>query len=285
MTTLTLDLAGHEVHRLGFGAMRLPTEPADARAASITLLRKAVDLGVTLVDTAHLYGWGANEELVADALYPYPDGLLVATKLGVERRPEHPDGAVYNGSERFLRAQVDDALRRLRVDRIDLMQLHRVDPAIPLADQVGVLRDLRDEGKIGHIGLSEVTAAQLAEARETAAIASVQNRYNLLDREYDAVVDACEQAGIAFLPWRPVAAGSAGTTAVIAEVARELGATGTQIALAWLLRRSPVVAPIPGTASLAHLTENLAAARFELSAEQYARLDHAADPESVFPAR
>lgn len=276
MTPLTLELAGHRVHRLGFGAMRLPTEPTDARATSITLLRKAVDLGVTLVDTAHLYGWGANEELVAEALHPYPDGLLVATKLGVERRSDDADGAVYNGSEAFLRSQVDDALRRLRVERIDLMQLHRVDPAIPLADQVGVLRDLRAEGKIGHIGLSQVSAAQLSEARATVEIASVQNRYNILDRESDPVVDACEAAGIAFLPWRPVVAGGAGATAVIAAVACELDATATQIALAWLLRRSPVIVPIPGTASTAHLAENLAAAQLELADDQYERLDRAA---------
>ncbi|MEV0364093.1 aldo/keto reductase [Nocardia fusca] len=276
MTTLTLDLAGSRVHRLGFGAMRLATEPDDARFASIELLRRAVELGVTLIDTAHLYGWGANEELVAEALHPYPEGLLVATKLGVERRRDHPDGAVYNGSERFLRRQVDDALRRLRVDRIALMQLHRIDPAIPLADQVGVLGDLRDEGKIGHIGLSEVSAAQLAEARETVDIASVQNRYNILDREYDPVVDACEQAGIAFLPWRPVVAGTAGATAVIAAVARELDATATQVVLAWLLRRSRVVVPIPGTASPGHLIENLAAARLELTDHQYERLDRIA---------
>ncbi|MFI6314065.1 aldo/keto reductase [Nocardia fusca] len=276
MTTLTLDLAGSRVHRLGFGAMRLATEPDDARFASIELLRRAVELGVTLIDTAHLYGWGANEELVAEALHPYPEGLLVATKLGVERRRDHPDGAVYNGSERFLRRQVDDALRRLRVDRIALMQLHRIDPAIPLADQVGVLGDLRDEGKIAHIGLSEVSAAQLAEARETVDIASVQNRYNILDREYDPVVDACEQAGIAFLPWRPVVAGTAGATAVIAAVARELDATATQVVLAWLLRRSRVVVPIPGTASPGHLIENLAAARLELTDHQYERLDRIA---------
>jgi aryl-alcohol dehydrogenase-like predicted oxidoreductase len=276
MTTLTLDLAGSRVHRLGFGAMRLAAEPDDARFASIELLRRAVELGVTLIDTAHLYGWGANEELVAEALHPYPEGLLVATKLGVERRRDHPDGAVYNGSERFLRRQVDDALRRLRVDRIALMQLHRIDPAIPLADQVGVLGDLRDEGKVGHIGLSEVSAAQLAEARETVDIASVQNRYSILDREYDPVVDACEQAGIAFLPWRPVVAGTAGATAVIAAVARELGATATQVVLAWLLRRSRVVVPIPGTASPSHLIENLAAARVELTDHQYERLDRIA---------
>ncbi|WP_327147082.1 aldo/keto reductase [Nocardia sp. NBC_01329] len=261
------------MHRLGFGAMRLAAEPDDARAASIELLRRAVELGVTLIDTAHLYGWGANEELIAEALHPYPEGLLVATKFGVERRRDHPDGAVYNGSERFLRRQVDDALRRLRVDRIALMQLHRIDPAIPLADQVGLLGDLRDEGKIGHIGLSEVSAAQLAEARETVDIVSVQNRYNILDREYDPVVDACEQAGIAFLPWRPVVAGAAGATAVIAAVARELDATATQVVLAWLLRRSGVIVPIPGTGSLSHLTENLTAARLEITDHQYERLD------------
>lgn len=276
MTTLTLDLAGSRVHRLGFGAMRLAAEPDDARFASIGLLRRAVELGVTLIDTAHLYGWGANEELVAEALHPYPEGLLVATKLGVERRRDHPDGAVYNGSERFLRRQVDDALRRLRVDRIALMQLHRIDPAIPLADQVGVLGDLRDEGKIGHIGLSEVSAAQLAEARETVDIVSVQNRYNILDREYDPVLDACEQAGIAFLPWRPVVAGTAGATAVIAAVARELDATATQVVLAWLLHRSRVIVPIPGTASPGHLAENLAAVRLELTDHQYERLDRIA---------
>ncbi|WP_278262664.1 aldo/keto reductase [Nocardia sp. AG03] len=270
---LAIELAGYRLHRMGFGAMRLPTEPDDDRAASIALLRKAVELGVTLIDTAHLYGWGANEELVAEALYPYPEGLLVATKLGVEQRPDHPDGAVYNGSERFLRAQVEDALRRLRVERIDLMQLHRIDREIPVADQVGTLRELRDEGKIAHIGLSEVDTAQLAEARAVVEIASVQNRYNILDREHEAVVDACAAAGIAFLPWRPAAAGTSGEAAVIAAIAADLDATPTQVALAWLLHRSPVIAPIPGTASPTHLTENLAAAHLHLTAEHYQRLD------------
>lgn len=271
--TTTLDLAGYRVGRLGFGAMRLPTESGDPRKASIALLRRVVELGVTLIDTAHLYGWGANEELIAEALHPYPADVLVTTKTGVEQRPDHPQGAVYNGGERFLRTQVDDALRRLRVERVDLLQLHRVDPEIPVPEQVGTLRDLRDEGKIGHIGLSEVDVDQLAEARATVEIASVQNRYNVLDREHEPVLDACEKAGIAFLPWRPVAAGTSGTTAAIADVARELDATPTQVTLAWLLRRSPVMAPIPGTASIAHLEENVAAAALELTDEQYRRLD------------
>ncbi|WP_336083459.1 aldo/keto reductase [Nocardia sp. SSK8] len=273
MKDSAVELAGYRLPRIGFGAMRLPTEPGEERAASIGLLRVAVDLGVRLVDTAHLYGWGANEELVAEALSPYADGLLVATKLGIEQRADHPDGMVYNGSAKFLRAQVEDALRRLRVERIDLMQLHRIDPEIPVAEQVGTLRDLRDEGKLGHIGLSEVDTAQLAEAREVVEIASVQNRYNILDREHEAVVDACTAAGIAFLPWRPVAAGTGGETAVIAEIATELDATPTQITLAWLLHRSPVIAPIPGTASPAHLADNFAAAALDLTAEQYERLD------------
>ena len=222
------------MHRLGVGAMRLAAEPDGARSASMELLRCAVELGVTLIDTAHLYGWGANEELIAEALHPYPEELLVP--------------------------------------------VHCIDPAIPLADQVGVLADLRDEGKIGHIGLSEVSAAQLAEVRETVDIAGVQNRYNILDREHDPVVDACEQACIAFLPWRPVVAGTAGATAVIAVVARELDATATQVVLAWLLRRSRVIAPIPGTASLGHLTENLTAAGVEITDDQYERLDRIAAP-------
>lgn len=272
MKESAIELAGYRLPRIGFGAMRWPTGPEE-RAQSVRLLREAVDLGVRLVDTAHLYGWGANEELVAEALAPYADGLLVATKLGVEQRADHPDGAVYNGGEKFLRAQVEDALRRLRVERIDLMQLHRVGPEIPVAEQVGTLRDLRDEGKIGHVGLSEVDTAQLAEAREVVEIASVQNRYNVLDREHEPVLDACTAAGIAFLPWRPAAAGTAGETAVIADIAAELDATPTQLALAWLLHRSPVITPIPGTASRTHLAENLAAAALDLTTEQYQRLD------------
>ncbi|MBW8483066.1 aldo/keto reductase [Actinomadura parmotrematis] len=267
---------GLNVRRLGFGAMRLPTEPGPAREGAIAVARRAVELGVTLIDTAFLYRWGANEELLAEALHPYPDGLLVTTKVGVVRT-DGPQGWRHDGRPDSLREQVEGALRRLRAERIELLQLHRIDPGTPLEDQVGALRDLRDEGKIGRIGLSEVTAGELDRARRVTAIASVQNRYNLFDRAYEPVLAACEAAGVAFLPWRPVVAGEAGATAEVAAVAAELGATPTQVALAWLLGRSPVVLPIPGTARIAHLEENLAAERFRLSADQRARLDRLAE--------
>ena len=256
------------VGRIGYGAMHLSAEPAD-RVASVALLRRAVELGVTLIDTAHLYGGGANEELIAEALHPYPAELLVTTKVGVSKASGEWQ---LDGRPEVLREQVDAALRRLRVDRIELLQLHRVDPEVPLADQVGTLRELRDAGKLGLIGLSEVTVAQLAEARAVIEIASVQNRYNLLDREHEPVLDECEKAGIAFLPWRPVAAGSSGATPAIAQVAAETGATATQVALAWLLARSPVMLPIPGTTNPAHLAENLAAADLVLSPDQVERI-------------
>ncbi|MFD3619325.1 aldo/keto reductase [Streptomyces sp. NPDC058676] len=275
--TTTFRVGGDlEIRRLGFGAMRLPTEPADARAASVALLRRAVELGVTLIDTAHLYGWGANEELVAEALHPYPSGLLVTTKVGVVRPAA--DAWAYDARPASLRTQVDEALRRLRTDRVELLQLHRIDPDTPLADQLGALGELRSEGKIGRIGLSEVTVAELAEARSIVDIASVQNRYNLLDREYEPVLKACEAADIAFLPWRPLAPGAADKEPEIAAVASELEASPTQVALAWLLAHSPVMAPIPGTASLGHLEENVAAADIRLTRDQYDRLNRAAAP-------
>ncbi|MFB4312020.1 aldo/keto reductase [Actinomadura sp. GTD37] len=250
--------------------MQLPAGPGEARENSIAVARRAVELGVTLIDTAYLYGWGANEELLVEALHPFPDGVLVTTKVGVVP-PDPPREAALCGRPEVLREQVEGALRRLRVDRLDLLQLHRVDPDVPLDDQVGTLRDLRDEGKIGHIGLSEVTVAQLERAREIVDIASVQNRYNLLDREHEAVLDACTAAGIAFLPWRPVL--PATTAGEIAAVAAEAGATAAQVALAWLLGRSPVVLPIPGTSSIEHLEENAAAASLRLSDGQRSRLD------------
>ncbi|WP_368407023.1 aldo/keto reductase [Actinomadura sp. NAK00032] len=256
--------------RLGFGAMQLPTGPGQARENSVAVARRAVELGVTLIDTAYLYGWGANEELLVEALHPFPDDVLVTTKVGVIP-PEPPREAALCGRPEVLRDQVERALRRLRTERLELLQLHRVDPEVPLADQVGTLRDLRDEGKIGHIGLSEVTVAELDEARRIVDIASVQNRYNLLDREHDAVLDACTAAGIAFLPWRPVL--PATTAGEVAAVAAELDATPAQVALAWLLGRSPVVLPIPGTASIGHLEENVAAAGLRLTDRQQARLD------------
>ncbi|KZB85762.1 aldo/keto reductase [Amycolatopsis regifaucium] len=257
------------VRRLGFGAMHLPTESGPARENAIAVARRAVELGVTLIDTAHLYGGGANEELLAEALYPYPEDVVVTTKVGVVRTG---DDWKYDARPESLRVQVDEGLRRLRVERIELLQLHRIDPETPLADQLGALRDLRDEGKIGRVGLSEVTAGELARAREIVDIASVQNRYSLLDRSYEAVLDACEAAGIAFLPWRPVLGAASSATVALAAVASELGVTTAQVGLAWLLARSPVILPIPGTAKLSHLEENVAAAEVKLTAEQLKRL-------------
>ncbi|MFJ8662131.1 aldo/keto reductase [Streptomyces sp. NPDC093795] len=263
--------------RLGFGAMRLPTAPGPEREAALLVARRAVERGVTLIDTAHMYGWGANEELLAEALHPYPDGLLITTKVGVVQGG--PEGWAYDARPESLREQVEHGLRRLRTERIGLLQLHRIDPAVPVAEQVGALRELQLEGKIGHIGLSEVTTAQLDEARQTAEIASVQNRYNLLDREHESVLEACEAAGIAFLPWRPVAAAAdSGQASALAAVADELGATTPQVLLAWLLARSPVVLPIPGTGSLVHLEENLDAADLRLTDAQRRRLDPPAMP-------
>jgi aryl-alcohol dehydrogenase-like predicted oxidoreductase len=271
MEATTFRIGGDRgVRRLGFGAMHLATAPGPDREAAIMVARRAVELGVNLIDTAHLYGWGANEELLAEALYPYPDDLLIATKVGVAP-PEPPREAAICGRPEILRDQVEQALRRLRVERLDLLQLHRVDPEVPLADQVGTLRDLRVDGKIRHIGLSEVSTDQLAEARRTIDVASVQNRYNVLDREHEPVLEDCAEAGIAFLPWRPVHPAVASTE--IAAVAAELGATAAQVSLAWLLARSPVVLPIPGTTTIDHLEQNVAATAVELSPAQRARLD------------
>ncbi|MGA6172901.1 aldo/keto reductase [Streptomyces sp. NPDC012600] len=272
MTSTTLRIGGDlDVHRLGFGAMRLPTGPGPDRARSLAVARRAVELGVTLIDTAHLYGGGANEELLAEALHPYPDGLLITTKVGVARSADTGEWGL-DARPAVLREQVDLALRRLRVERIELLQLHRIDPETPLAEQLGTLGELQSEGKIGHLGLSEVTVDELNQARALVDVASVQNGYNLLEREHEPVLAACEAAGIAFLPWRPVAHGDVGANAEVAAVAAELGATPTQVSLAWLLAHSPVMLPIPGTARMAHLEENVAAAEVTLSQEQYDRL-------------
>ncbi|MFI6943653.1 aldo/keto reductase [Streptomyces sp. NPDC050418] len=277
MTPRTIRIGGDlEVRRLAFGAMHLPTGAGAERENSLAVARRAVELGITLIDTAFLYGGGANEELLVEALYPYPKELLVTTKIGIAVSAAGEWDL--DGRPAVLREQVDAALARLRMERIELLQLHRVDPKVPLADQVGTLRELRDEGKIGRIGLSEVTVAQLAEARGIVEIASVQNRYSLLDREHEPVLTACTEAEIAFLPWRTAAWGKAGANEVVAEVAAELDATATQVALAWLLGHSPVMVPIPGTARIAHLEENVAAEGLALTAGQRARLDGLAEP-------
>ncbi|MFF0739281.1 aldo/keto reductase [Streptomyces sp. NPDC004111] len=278
MTATVFRIGGDlEVRRLGFGAMHLTTEPGPARTTSLAVARRAVELGVNLIDTAFLYGGGANEELLVEALHPYPAGLLVTTKVGVAQSGPDREWQL-DGRPAVLRDQVESALRRLRVERLELLQLHRIDPETPLADQIGTLRELRDEGKIGRIGLSEVTVGELDEARAIVDIATVQNRYNLLDREHEPVLEACEAAGIGFLPWRPVAWGDSGARAEVAAVATELDASPTQVALAWLLGRSPVVLPIPGTSRTAHLEENLAAADLHLPAPLRDRLDLLAAP-------
>lgn len=257
------------IHRLGFGAMRLTEwRPADTPPDAVKVARRAVELGVNFIDTADAYDLGANEELLATALHPYPDGLVIATKAG-QSRPSR--GAwVPLGRPEYLRQQVELSLRRLRVDRLDLFQLHRVDPAVPEADQFGTLGQLRAEGKVRHVGLSEVTVDQVAHARELVEIASVQNLYNLGDRRHEAVLDYCAAEGIAFIPWLPIAGGR--PSPVAAEIAATLGATAAQVSLAWLLRRAPVVVPIPGTSSVEHLEENVAAARLDLTDVQFDRL-------------
>lgn len=279
------------VRRIGYGAMRLTAapDPADGelgaghvwkpptdRAAAAAVLRKAVGLGVNLIDTADSYMIGGGEELIADALHPYADDLTIATKVGVVR-PSATEW-VPLGHPAYLRQQAELSLRRLRVERLDLLQLHRLDDAYPLADQIGALKQLRDEGKVRHIGLSEVGVEQLREAAAITPIASVQNLYNLADRQHEAVVDYATEQGIAFLPFFPVAMGAhARAGGVVAEVAAELGATTAQTALAWLLRRSPVIVPIPGTTSVGHLEENVRALEVELSDEQFARLSGVAE--------
>ncbi|WP_072481927.1 aldo/keto reductase [Amycolatopsis australiensis] len=260
---------GLSVRRLGFGAMRL-TEWDYVPVGAAAVARRAAELGVTFFDTADAYDLGLNEELLADVLHPY-EGLCIATKCG-HARPSRSEW-VPLGRPEYLRQQAELSLRRLRVERLDLLQLHRVDPQVPLADQIGVLARLRDEGKVARIGLSEVSVAQLAEARAIAPIASVQNRYNLTDRASEGVLDYCERERIAFIPWLPIANGHHATAGgVIGKVAAGLGATPAQVSLGWLLRRSPVVIPIPGTSSLAHLEENCAAAEIVLSDDDIARL-------------
>ncbi|HEX5740363.1 MAG TPA: aldo/keto reductase [Pilimelia sp.] len=275
----TLSIGGDlPVHRLGFGAMHLTSgrawgPPAD-RAAAVRLVREAVDRGVTFIDTADSYGLGANEELLAEALHPYPEGVVVATKAGQSRPAE--DRWVPLGRPEYLRQQAELSLRRLRRDTLDLFQLHRVDPHVPLEEQVGALADLRAAGKVRHIGLSEVGVGELTRARAVVPIASVQNLYHLGDRRHDDVLAACEAAGTAFVAWRPLPRDPR-VRAAAAAVAAECGATPTQVALAWLLNRSPVLLPIPGTRSLDHLVENVGAAALTLTAGQRRRLDAAAD--------
>ena len=255
------------VHRLGFGAMRITGEgiwgePKD-RAEAVRVLRKAVELGINFIDTADSYGPSVSEEIIAEALYPYSKELVIATKAGLER--PGPDQWVPNGKPAHLRMACEGSLRRLRVERIDLFQLHRIDDKVPAEDQLGTLKDLQAEGKIMHIGLSEVSVAQIENARKHVPIVTVQNRYSVLDRGAEDVLEYCERANIGFIPWFPLGAGQLSAAgSKLEKIAEQAKITPSQLALAWLLRRSPVMLPIPGTSQVTHLEENVATAAVKI---------------------
>jgi pyridoxine 4-dehydrogenase len=278
----TFDIAGKRVAPLGFGAMRLTGlgvwgEPAD-RQECVRVVRRALELGVQLVDTADSYGPHVSEQIIREAVHPYPDDVLIATKAGLTRNGpdviETAQGRVRLGPKawppvgrpEYLRQQAEMCLRRLGLDRIDLFQLHRVDPKVPLEDQVGELKALKDEGKVVAVGLSQVDVAQIERARAVVEISTVQNRYNLTDRSSAEVLDYCTREGIGFIPWAPVAAGElAAPGGVLDRIAAAHDATSAQVALAWLLARSPMMLPIPGTSRVSHLEENLAATGLSLT--------------------
>jgi pyridoxine 4-dehydrogenase len=263
-----LALAGYSVPRVGFGTLRLPPD----RGAAAALLRRAYDLGVRLFDTADVYGPETAEQAIAAAFHPYPDDLLVATKGGAS--PRRGPSWMADGSPAYLRTACDASLRRLRLDTIDLYQLHWPDPNIPIEESVGGLVDLQREGKIRHIGLSNVTAAQLTAARGVANIVSVQNRCSVVGPHDDAVIDICTRDTIAYLPWYPLGCGSLARHAgALGRVADRHGATPAQVAIAWLLHRSPVICAIPGTGSIDHLKENVAAANLALSDDDLTDLE------------
>ncbi|MFI1913794.1 aldo/keto reductase [Nocardia sp. NPDC020380] len=280
-----VELGGKKVFRMAFGAMHLGDPmiwgpPAD-RDHSIRLARRAVELGVNHIDTADSYGLGTVEDILREALHPYPDHLLIATKIGqVQPRPLE---WVPIGHPALLRHQCEMSLRRLGVDRIDLLYLHRADPNVPFADQLGTMRELQQEGKIGHFGLSEVTVEQIEAARSIIEVAAVQSIYNLTVRGWDAVVDYCDRERIPFVAWWPVMSGAlAQPGGVVAEIAAQAGASPAQVALAWLLARSDMLCTIPGTTSLAHLDENVEAAALRLTDAQIAALTAAGSSDGDF---
>jgi len=275
----TFTLGGDlPVNRLGFGAMRItgegiwgePKDPSEAR----NVLRRAIELGVNFIDTADSYGPEVSERILGETLFPYPQDLVIATKGGLTR--QGPNQWTPVGRPEYLRQQVEMSLRRLRLERIDLYQLHRIDPKVPVAESLGALRDLQKEGKIRHIGLSEVSPKEIEQAQKTVQIVSVQNRYNLSDREHENVLQYCEQHGLAFIPWFPVAAGKLTEAGgPLAETAKRHGVSVAQLSLAWLLHRSPVMLPIPGTSSVAHLEENVAAANVKLGDREWSAIEQA----------
>lgn len=268
------------VHRLGYGTMRLvgegawgePEDPEEARR----VLRRAVELGVNLIDTADAYGPEIAERLIAEALYPYPQGLVIATKGGITR--QGPAKTEYVGRAGYLIQCVEMSLRRLKLERIDLYQLHRIDPRTPLEESLGALKRMQEQGKIRHVGLSEVTPAEIEEVQKIVPVVSVQNRYSLADRRHEATLAYCEEHGIGFLPWYPIAAGKLlkpehPAARALARMAARHSASAAQLSLAWLLQRSPVMLPIPGTSKVAHLEENVKAAGLGVSAEEWAELE------------
>jgi pyridoxine 4-dehydrogenase len=263
------------VHRLGFGAMRLTGkgvwgEPPD-REEAIRVLRRAVDLGINFIDTADSYGPGVSEEIIAEALYPYPAGLVIATKAGFDR--SGPDKWATNGRPEHLREACEGSLRRLRLERIDLFQLHRIDSKVRAEDQLQTLKDLQAQGKIRHIGLSEVSVEQIKQAQTMVPIVTVQNRYSLLDRAAEDVLKYCDGEKIGFIPWFPLAAGKVSAAEELARIATRLKATPSQLALAWLLWRSPAILPIPGTSRVTHLEENVGAAELKIDEATMQEID------------
>ena len=276
----TFSLGGDlPVTRLGFGAMRITGkgiwgEPADPESAR-QVLRRVVDLGVNFIDTADSYGPEVSERLIAEALHPYPEGLVIATKGGLTR--QGPNKWLPVGRPEYLQQCVEMSLRRLKVERIDLYQLHRIDPKVPVEESLGVLKNLQRQGKIRHVGLSEVKAEEIERAMQTVPIVSVQNEYNIGNRKSEETLKYCEANQLGFIPWFPVAAGDlAKPGGVLDEAAKRHDATVAQLALAWLLHRSPVMLPIPGTSSTEHLEENVAAADLKLSEDEWIAIEQAA---------
>lgn len=271
----TFLLGDLPVTRLGFGAMRITGKgvygPPENRDEAIRVLRRAVELGVNLIDTAESYGPHISEELIAEALHPYPEDLVIATKGGFDRGG--PNIWKENGRPERLREELEGSLKRLRLERIDLWQLHRIDPAVPEDEQFGTIQDFVREGLVRHVGLSETDTAQIERARKQLTIVSVQNRYNIADRAWESTLEHCDREGIGFIPWFPLNTGKLGDHGALAEIARRREATPAQVALAWLLHKSPVMLPIPGTSKVRHLEENVRSSGVELSDEDMTRLE------------
>lgn len=276
MANKTLQLETSTVNRLGYGAMRITGtgiwgEPSDPEACR-RVLQRVVELGVNFIDTADSYGPNVSEQLIGEALAPYAPGVMIATKGGLTRQGPNQWAPV--GRPEYLRQQLEMSLRRLKLERIELYQLHRIDPRVPVEETLGEVKKFQDEGKILHFGLSEVSVEEIEHARGLIDVVSVQNKYNLTDRKHEDVLNYCEKNNLAFIPWFPVAAGElARPGGPLDQAAVRHGATVAQLSLAWLLQRSPVMLPIPGTSSVAHLEENVAAANLELSAQEWAALE------------